>query len=173
MADVTVVDEHDRVVGKAEYLDARRTGLYHRITQVVIQNKRGEVLLQLRGPVVHEAPGTWDLGAGGHVDPGYDYLDAALNEAREEVGLADLSLTELGKHLSEIRGPTEVVRRFNTVYSARFDGEVLPDQEEAAAVRWIGIPELGAWIDRAPDEIAPELHTVYRLYLLPMICLQS
>jgi isopentenyldiphosphate isomerase len=156
------------VTGRGDYREVRRLGRRHRITQVIVQNSRGDILLQQRGAQVHEAPGTWDVAAGGHVDPGQEYLEAALHEARDEIGLTDVPLTLLGKHYSEHRGRGEWVRRFNTVFIARYDGPIRPDLDEVAAVKWIPVHDLGEWIDRSPEELAPELRTVYQLYLAPM-----
>jgi glycerol 3-phosphatase-2 len=52
---------------------------------VAIVNAHREVLLTLRSKRVRE-PGRWCL-PGGHIDPGEGWLQAAIRETKEEVGL--------------------------------------------------------------------------------------
>ncbi|WP_313479987.1 NUDIX hydrolase [Microbacterium sp.] len=63
---------------------------------VLIQNIRGEVLLQLRASWCHH-PGTWGI-PGGARESGESALDAALRECREEHGFPADDLTVIGAH---------------------------------------------------------------------------
>jgi len=169
MSDITVVDENDLVVGQGDYREVRRTGKRHRVSAVVLFNSKREVLLQLRSQHVHEAPGKWDVSAGGHVDPGEGYHDAVVKELREELGLTGLEITQMGKTYDEFREAEEWIRRFGMTHMAVTDKPVQIEPEEVASVRWVSIEELGDWIDREPDELTRGMKAVFRLYLKPMI----
>lgn len=66
---------------------------------LLIENERGEVLLQRRGD-----DGLWGL-PGGAVESGEDFLAAARRELREETGLECPDLTWLGLHDGLVSGP--------------------------------------------------------------------
>jgi 8-oxo-dGTP pyrophosphatase MutT (NUDIX family) len=92
---------------------------------------------------------------GGYVDEGETYKEAAHRELKEELGIAGVELNEVTKYYSEgdhvIDG--EQFKRFNTIYTGTYDGEVNPDPEEVSDVKWIAPADFEVWIERAPDEL--------------------
>lgn len=65
-----VVDEADRVVGRATRAVVHRDGLRHRAAHVFLLNSRGELFLQRRS-----------------LDAGESYVEAARRELAEELGV--------------------------------------------------------------------------------------
>jgi isopentenyldiphosphate isomerase len=61
-------------------------GLRHRDVHVWVTNG-SDVLQQQRTWDKSIMPGAWDISVGGHVGAGESYLDAAVRETREELGL--------------------------------------------------------------------------------------
>ncbi|MDO5520061.1 MAG: NUDIX domain-containing protein [bacterium] len=59
-----------------------------------------ELLLQKRSATKDAYPGCYDISSAGHLDPGESYLDAAIREVREELGLSvnEETLQFVGMH---------------------------------------------------------------------------
>lgn len=66
--------------------DIHRLGLPHRDVHVWITDGEN-VLEQQRAWDKKIMPGEWDIAVGGHVEAGESYLDAAMRETEEELGL--------------------------------------------------------------------------------------
>lgn len=104
---------------------------------VVITDSEGRILVMLRGtePFKH----TWVL-PGGIVDPGETYEQAALREAREEVGLGLRIVRAIGVYDAPGRDPRG---RF---VSHAFHTEVIEGTptttEEAHEIRWVDPTDL-------------------------------
>ena len=62
-------------------------GLLHRTVYVLVENSRGEWLLQRRHAAKKIAGGCWDLSAAEHLNPGEAYPLAALRGLQEELGI--------------------------------------------------------------------------------------
>jgi isopentenyl-diphosphate Delta-isomerase len=71
--------------------DIHQNGLWHRDVHVWITDGTN-VLQQQRAWDKKIMPGAWDIAVGGHVGAGESYLDAAVRETEEELGL-DLERT--------------------------------------------------------------------------------
>lgn len=84
----------------AERGSAVRPGEYCLVSHLCLFNGRGELLVQRRSVYKDRYPGCWDVSAGGFVRSGEDASDAALREAREELGLS-LAKAELRFVLTE------------------------------------------------------------------------
>lgn len=84
----------------AERGSAVRPGEYCLVSHLCLFNGRGELLVQRRSVYKDRYPGCWDVSAGGFVRSGEDASDAALREAREELGLS-LAKAELRFILTE------------------------------------------------------------------------
>jgi len=66
---------------------ARKEGLMYAVSHLWIYNSKGEVLLQHRCKEKKLYPNKWDISVAGAVDSGENPLQAAVREAKEEIGL--------------------------------------------------------------------------------------
>ena len=103
-----------------------------------------EVLFQKRSPLVSGNPNKYDVSAGGHIDPGETPVEAAVREAREELGIAvdPKSLRPL------LDFPVEDGRTF-FVFTCDWTGR--PDvfhlnPEEVSEVQWVPLADLDRFV---------------------------
>ncbi len=89
MADVflDVVDEEDKVIGKALRSEIHTIGLIHREVHVWYVTLSGGIVFQRRAPNKETFPNLLDATVGGHVELGMSYEAAALMEMQEETGI--------------------------------------------------------------------------------------
>lgn len=137
--------------------DVHRDGDWHRAAHLWIVATDGRVLLQRRALVKHTWPGLWDISVAGHVAAGERAIDAAIREAREELGLAILS--EELHFIGTI--PYHVVLRddyteneIEEVFLLRRDldpATLTLDPAEVAEVTWVHLDELELY-ERVPHE---------------------
>src|SRR5260370_28968628 len=83
-----VVDENDRVIGRAPRSVVHAEKRLHRAVHVFVFNSRGELLLQKRSATKDEYPLCYTSSASGHLSAGEDYETAAPRELEEELGLS-------------------------------------------------------------------------------------
>lgn len=129
--------------------EAHRTGAWHRAAHVWIVTPDRKILLQRRALAKDNWPGKWDISVAGHVSAGETAVDAAIREAREELGL-DLNPSEL-KHIGTIpeqfvlNGGTYLDNEIHEVFLTRriinFSALVL-DPDEVAEVALVTLDEL-------------------------------
>lgn len=156
---VVVVDENDNEVGVAPLTEVWQKGLYHRIVSVFVVDGQGGMLLQLRGPDVRVYPNCWDQAAGGHVDEGYDYDQAAAAEVAEELGLHDVALTVLGTYRSNNQEGDQIINQFERIYSVQVphNTALVPQLEEVNKLQWFASAELKTLISQRPEDFTPGL----------------
>lgn len=117
-----IVDDSDRVIGTASRSECHgNPALVHRAAHILVFNRAGQLLLQKRSPHKDIQPGKWDTSVGGHLDSGENYLEAAIREMREELGLSGLPLTFL--YHSKIRNDVESenIATYLTCHEGPFD----------------------------------------------------
>ena len=117
-----IVDENGEPTGTVkERTKVHEDGDLHRTSHVWIvrdNNKGGlDVLLQKRSESKDSNPGCYDISSAGHIPAGCGYLDSALRELKEELGI-DASSEEL-----ELR----LIRRIS--YSDIFHGKLFKDNQ--------------------------------------------
>ena len=84
-----VVDQNNRLTGETvSKKTAHETGVCHRTVHTWLVNKREEMLLQLHSHNKDSFPDYWDISAAGHVQSGETYLQAAVRELKEELGVS-------------------------------------------------------------------------------------
>jgi len=131
MNEVVVVNEKDEVIGTMPRDKAHRDGTPHRIAVIYLENDKGEILAQIR------KNGRTDHSAAGHLDPGESYLDAAKRELREELGVENIELKEIGTgkslDVNELKG-IRVTHVFK-VFVAKAEPKEL-QKEEVSSVYW-------------------------------------
>ncbi|MEK7615644.1 MAG: NUDIX domain-containing protein [Patescibacteria group bacterium] len=90
-----VIDQHNKVVGKAAKNEIYEKKLPHRIVHVWLFNDRGELAVAMRAAGVSYKPLHWCSTAAGHVSAGESFLDAGYRELMEECKIkTDLKLKD-------------------------------------------------------------------------------
>lgn len=146
-----VVDDHDRIIGRALRAEVHRRGLLHRAVHLLVENEAGQVFLQKRSQWKDSAPGCWDSSCSGHVDSGEDYLTAVVREAFEELGLA---LQQEPAEIDRAAACAETGNEFVRVYRCRAEGPFVLPPAEIERGEWVAPAEITAWIARSPAEFA-------------------
>ncbi|MFD7612121.1 NUDIX hydrolase [Streptomyces sp. NPDC059828] len=85
-----IVDEHDKVIGRAARGEAYARGLRHRCVFVQARDAQGRIFVHRRTATKLVFPSLYDMFVGGVVGAGESYDDAALREAQEELGVSGL-----------------------------------------------------------------------------------
>lgn len=156
-----IVDEDDRVVGRAPRGEAMARRLRHRVTSVRVRDPRGRIFVHRRTPRKLVFPSMHDVVVGGVVGAGEGYDEGALREAREELGVHELPVPEPRfTFLYDSPEHTWFVRVYEVVCSA----PVRPQPEEVAWWGWLTDDELERRLRRPDWPVVPDgLETHRRL----------
>jgi isopentenyl-diphosphate delta-isomerase len=144
---VELVDTEGTPVGSATVNDAHQApGRLHRAFSVFLRDPAGRVLLQQRAAVKTRFPLRWANTCCGHPLPGETPAAAAARRLVEEIGVAEVELTEVGVYSYYAEDPAS--GRVEYEYDHVLLGEVsedlrlLADSDEVEAVRWVTVEEL-------------------------------
>ncbi|MEI6237242.1 MAG: NUDIX domain-containing protein [Candidatus Saccharibacteria bacterium] len=77
------VDKNDNVIGTTNKVDSHKTSKIHRIVAIYVFDKNGLLYVQIH----KTSGGLYDNSIGGHVAKGESYDEAAIREAKEELGI--------------------------------------------------------------------------------------
>ncbi len=146
-----LVDENDCQIGTGEKMEVHRKGLLHRCFSIAVYNDRGELLLQQRAKTKYHSGGLWTNTCCGHPLTGEDTTAAAHKRLVEEMGF-DCPLEERFSFIYRApldHGLTE--HEFDHFFIGTFNGEVVPNPEEADAYRWISPEDLRRELDQFPE----------------------
>lgn len=127
------VDEMDQPLGVTARGDMHLKGLIPRCTFIFVFNSQGMLCIHQRTAHKRLYPGCWDVAAGGVVAAGETYEQGAERELMEELGIARVSLQAHFRFFFQ----SEQSRLWGGVFSCVWDGPVVMQPEEVAAVRWI------------------------------------
>ena len=132
-----VVDDRDRVVGRATRAEMRRLNLLHRAVYIIVRDGGGRVFVHRRTERKDVYPGYWDVTVGGVVDAGEDYPTAARRELAEEIGATPAALAPL----FPVRYADASTRLIGMAFLARHDGPVVLQAEEIVAGEFVALAE--------------------------------
>ncbi|MBT2386449.1 NUDIX domain-containing protein [Streptomyces sp. ISL-11] len=146
-----IVDERDRVVGRARRGEVYGRGLRHRCVFVLARDPEGRIFVHRRTADKLVFPSRYDMFVGGVVGAGESYDEAALREAEEELGVHGLPApTPLFRFLYEGDGQSW----WSAVYGVVCDVAVSPQVSEVAWYGFLSEGELlgllGEW-EWVPD----------------------
>jgi len=149
---IAIVDNNDNIIGKYPRRN-HADGRLHRETSVLIVNPKNEILVQERSDSGH-----LDYSASGHFPFDEDYLDGAIREVQEELGLniPKSKFVKISKHRINYSG-RYVNNRFITLWEVRRDYKIEDmkiDPSEVKSVKYMTIPELKKVIKDKPDSMS-------------------
>jgi len=146
-----------------EKLAAHQQGLRHKAISVFVMN-RGRILIQQRALGKYHTPGLWANTCCTHPNWDEDPKVCAHRRLTEELGITGLTLTHRDQieYQADVGGGLtehEVVDLFTA--EAPDDLSVIPNPDEAMAIRWITLSDLRAEVAATPGAFTPWL----RIYL--------
>lgn len=139
-----------RVVTRAE-VRARR--LRHRCVFVLVRDADDRVLVQRRSPCKDLWPDRFDIGAGGVVNAGETFADAARRELAEELGISGVEPRFVGDGAYS----DDDVEEMAEIYEVTWNGPVAFADGEVVDARWVTWEELARLLATetfVPDVIA-------------------
>ncbi len=150
-----VVDENGEPTGEVvERECAHREGIAHRTSHVWlyrIKDGKVQLLLQKRSEHKDSFPGCYDISSAGHIPAGDGYLESAIRELKEELGVdANMdSLFPAGKRSFSYEGDFYgkpfrdcQVTRVYVLNDEREEDQFKIQEEELSEVLWMDMEEL-------------------------------
>lgn len=157
-----IVDESGEPTGVTADRDrVHREGLLHRTSHLWLLRRRGgrvEVLLQLRGSRKELCPSCYDISSAGHIPAGCGFIESALRELEEELGIRAEAgeLVYCGRRRFRCcrtsGGRSYVDNQISNVYALWRDVDVedmLLQPEEIDGAMWIGFEECRLAVERS------------------------
>lgn len=120
-----VIDQNNQVVNQEMKSLVHEKGLGHRVSAVLIQNQEGKYLITTASQHKVEA-GNLFHSAAGHLSAGESYLQGAIRELEEELGLQskEADLDFLGSFWFEKEYPSRKEKERFEVYKITFSVEM-------------------------------------------------
>ena len=138
-----LVDDHDTEVGTASREECHQgDGLRHRAFVLLIENGRGEVLLQRRCQS-KLGGGRWDVSATSHVRKGENYETAIGRCAAHELGIGQpIVWQRVLSYVYTERLGDRSENEFCSLFTGRYDGSLRPNYAELDELRWVRLADL-------------------------------
>jgi isopentenyldiphosphate isomerase len=156
-----LVDEASNVIGQAMRREVHgNPSLMHPVVHCLVENTRGELLLQLRSMQKDVQPGRWDTSVGGHVAWGESIETALLREVAEEIGLTvPLSRFQfLHRYVMRSSIETELVHTYRLFH----DGPFVAQPSEVDRLEFFGNDAIRARL--GTGDFTPNFEDEYRRY---------
>jgi 8-oxo-dGTP pyrophosphatase MutT (NUDIX family) len=137
---VEIVDRDNNPIGAVSRRIMRQQRLIHRASYILVFNRQGQLFLQKRTMTKDVYPGYWDPAAGGVVLAGESYMESALRELREELGVGGVRLKPLFDEYFEDKDN----RVWGRIFSCVHDGPFTLQKEEIDDGRFISLSAIEA-----------------------------
>ena len=155
-----VVDQDDRVVDRVARSEVHRRKLRHRAVHVFLFRQDGCLLIHKRTDTKEEFPSVWTSSCSGHVSAGENYDATAVRELWEELGVKSAVA-----RLQKFAACDDTSHEFTVLYRCFSDAAVTPDPEEIAAIQWMPLDAIQAWMTESPDDFSPAFRLLFGWYL--------
>ena len=152
MTNIILVDEQDNQIGTEEKIKAHQENKLHRAISVFVFNSKNELLLQQRAKAKYHCGGLWSNTCCTHPSPGETVLEAATRRLGEEMGF-ECPLKEVFSFIYQVdfdNGLSE--HEYDHVFIGQFDGQVVPNPEEADSYKWVSLKDLQQDIKNNPQD---------------------
>ena len=152
---VGIVDKNGNPTGVAlDKKEAREKNLIYKVIVVFVINDMKQVLFQKRSANLRYMPNRWALCAG-HVRASESLEDAAIREAKEEMGINILKeeLKSFGEVENNIGESDSHLTYFFYVKTNKKENEFVLQPKEVSEVKWFDIDEIIDMIINKDDRI--------------------
>jgi isopentenyldiphosphate isomerase len=171
---IDIVDKYGNASGlTAPKSEIHKEGHYHHTSHLWLFNLNEEVLLQQRGALKSIHPLLWDVSVAGHIDAGETPEQAAIREAKEEIGieLAEDDLLKIGVFEHFQSYPNGIVdNEFHNTFIAKTNLELKDftlQKEEVEDLKFVSLKEFKILLDSSDNN--GHFVSDYRDYYLKVI----
>ena len=154
-----VVDQDDKVIGRARRNEAHEKGLLHRAVHIMVFNAKGDLFIQKRALTKDENPGLLDTSSAGHVSSGEDYVSTAHRELEEELGI----IAELN-FFTKISACPETAWEHLEVFTCVTDQNIVIDKKEISEGRYWPLDEIREALRSRQAEFTSSFKLIWGLY---------
>jgi isopentenyl-diphosphate Delta-isomerase len=158
-----LVDPNDNEIGnlpKDQCHDG--VGRLHRAFSLFVFNSDGEVLLQQRSGQKRLWPMYWSNACCSHPRRGEEMSDAVNRRLEQELGLRS-NLEFLFKFIYQAQyDSTGAEHELCWVYLGRSDDDIVVNENEIAAWRFVSVEQLDRELDAEPDKFTPWMKLEWR-----------
>ncbi len=114
----------------------------YRTIYVIVRDKNNKILLQKRSSTKDLYPDCWDLSVGGHVNYGRSYLETAIKELEEEIGIkaSAKELKFIGEVLVKLPSSNEFFQVFE--YNLKVKDDIKVEVSELSQTAWMTMEEI-------------------------------
>lgn len=161
---LAIVDDKDQVIGTGTRHLIHATGLKHRAVHILLFNQQGQLFLQKRSMSKDVNPGLWDTSVAGHVDAGEDYLDSAIREIGEELGITTAIDLQL---LFKLTATADTGMEFIQVYRCCHDGPLVLATNEIDQGAWFASTEINERVAHNDPSLTSSFKLIWRIFTHP------
>ncbi|MBI3458918.1 NUDIX domain-containing protein [Candidatus Azambacteria bacterium] len=142
-----IVDENNKSLGFTKSRKEVHSTMqyWHRATHTWIINNNNQVLCGQRSLSKDVHPGKWQSFFGGHLRAGQNYIDNAIEELYQELGLSIKADKLIPIHILK----SDKAKHFGQIFILRWNGEIENLQfkdNEVVSVKWMTFNELSMQI---------------------------
>lgn len=144
-----LVNEKDEVIGKEDRdIIYKKNYRNFRVINIMIFTSDNKIIVPKRSSNRRVFPNCYDCSVGGHVSSGETYEEAAYRELKEELGIENVELQEIGYF-----NPNELnTSSFSKMYKLVYDKELDYDKEGIQAIYYMTKEEISKMIDENPKQ---------------------
>lgn len=161
-----VVDSSDNVLYQEKRSIIHQNNLIHRASHIILLDENKNILLQKRASSKDSYPLIYTTSTSGHVDAGENYLQAAIREAFEELGIqiSQNDLTPIGKIYPCPETANEFTFLYTLIYNQNKMGPLNFPKDEVDSLKWIPLKEFSKQINLFPENFTPSFLKVFHLF---------
>ncbi len=154
---IPIVNEKDEIIGYKEREDRNPQDI-SRCTGLWVADKEGNIFLAQRALGKKHDPGLWGPAVGGTVEEGETYESNILKEAREEIGLVNMSFNFINKILVH-----NCVAKFYSVV-VDHDYKFVKQDSEVENIKWFSREELNKLLEEKPEMFQKDFKKIIELF---------
>lgn len=153
---VVLVNENAQTIGIEEKMKAHQEGLLHKAFSIFIVNGSDQMLIQQRALQKYHFAGLWSNACCSHPMPEEAMEQAIHRRLKEELGF-DTAMKEAFSFIYKVRDEKSNLyeHELDFVLVGLYEGDVVADEKEINAFRWINISDLLSELELFADTYTP------------------